>query len=216
MEKTTTVFPIDSVSAALPLPKVIIPLKVLTDMFSYAAVANNEVGGVGYVEERKNELYISEIFLLRQKANAAEMVLDPLALNEFVGECEKPELVRMQWHSHGAGSVFFSSQDVETISGYDMPYAISIVVNKNYDIRCRIDIFEPMYVCFEAVVFIEIEHQGINEAREEVIKNVKETGFLGKLIEGNPQKEFTAPKKIIFPIGEIAGMIKLMEGGMLS
>lgn len=200
-----TILPIEPRTAAMPLPKIVIPLRVLMDMFCYTTAAKNEVGGVGYIEEIDGELYISDIFLLKQKASAVDMTLDPLALNEFVGECERPELVKLQWHSHGHGSVFFSSQDVKTISGYDMPYAVSIVVNKNFDIRCRIDIFDPIYVCFEVAVFLEIKDTDPMQASMKI-----ET-----LVEEGDKKATTETKeRLLIPVGVAHGIIRMMEGGM--
>lgn len=200
-----TIFPIEPKTAAMPLPKIVIPLRVMMDMFRYATAAKNEVGGVGYIEENDGELYVSDIFLLKQKASAADMTLDPMALNEFVAECESPELIKLQWHSHGYGSVFFSSQDVETISGYDMPYAVSIVVNKNFDIRCRIDIFNPIYVCFEAAVFLEIKDADSMQASIKVEALVE---------EGNKKATVETKERLLIPIGEAYGIAKMMEGGV--
>ena len=210
----STVVPMEGSSAAFPMPKVVMTKEVLEKIFRYAAVADNEVGGVGFIEERGSELYISEAFLLPQVASEVEMTLDPMALNEFVGDCETPEMIKMQWHSHGFGSVFFSSQDVSTISGYDMPYAVSIVVNKNFDIRCRIDIFAPLYVCFEAVVFVEISKENDpywDKAKEEVGSVVKDTSILLK----RKKHKVRVPERMLIPVGEAAGTSRIVYGGGL-
>lgn len=197
-----TVIPMDPSAAAFPMPKVVIPMSVLSKIFRYAAVADNEIGGIGFLEERGEELYVSEAFLLPQKASEVEMVLDDMALNAFVGDCDTPELIRMQWHSHGFGSVFFSGQDVGTIAKYDMPYAVSIVVNKNFDIRCRIDIFKPLYVCLEAVVFVELSNDlSLDAVREEVAKVVINT----PVFKRRPRMTST---RMVVPLGEAMGMAK--------
>jgi|GEM_PF-5868961 len=208
-----TVIPMDPSAAAFPMPRVVIPMSVLNKIFRYAAVADDEIGGIGFLEERGEELYISEAFLLPQKASEVEMVLDDMALNVFVGDCDTPELIRMQWHSHGFGSVFFSAQDVGTIAKYDMPYAVSIVVNKNFDIRCRIDIFKPIYVCLEAVVFVELSKEGdpsLDAVREEVAQTVKNVSVFKKRVS------IRSSNRMIVPLGEASSIARMIgEGGML-
>lgn len=166
--------PLEPHERAFGFPDVVIGLDTLKKMFCYAAVAPYEVGGVGIVEETESGLFISDIHLIRQTASAAEMLLDDLDLNRFVGECEEPEKIKVQWHSHGSGPVFFSPQDTSTIAGYDMDFAISIVVNKRFEVICRVDLFKPVYFGFRVPlrIRIDVDEELAEKYREEVAEKV--------------------------------------------
>ena len=58
--------------------------------------------------------------------------------------------VRLWWHSHGDLGVFWSSTDEECAAGLaNSRYFVSIVVNKKGDIKCRVDLYEPLRVTMD-------------------------------------------------------------------
>jgi len=132
--------------------------------------------------------------------------MDEMDLNRFIDECDYPEKIKVQWHSHGEGPVFFSGEDVRTIAGYDMDFAVSIVVNRKLDIVCRVDIFHPVYVGLRVPLHLLIDAEDelakacFAEALEKVsTPGIRRKGRLSEWLEPLrwliPWRKFSARRK---------------------
>jgi proteasome lid subunit RPN8/RPN11 len=172
---------------AFGFPRICIGTKTLQKLFCYTLSVSGEISGLGLLEETEDGLIISDVFLIKQEAGAANVVMDEMDLNRFIDECEYPERIKVQWHSHGEGSVFFSSEDVQTIAGYDMDFAVSIVVNRKMEIVCRVDIFNPIYIGLKVPLhlLIDVEDELAKTCLAEVSEKVSIPGIRrkGKLLE---------------------------------
>lgn len=132
-----------------PIPGVFLSDKANVKLWEYARLATAEVGGLGEVTQMQNgELLISDLFLFEQTTSEVETSLDPIALGKFMAETIRTgydrSKLRLWWHSHGWGQVFWSGQDQMTINGLlnCLPkdtYFLSIVVNKLAQNKARID-----------------------------------------------------------------------------
>lgn len=135
------------------LPKVFIALAAMEKILCFTRLTEYEINGLGTVERRGNDFLITEAFILDQEAGVATAEIDPMTLNQFVGECREPEKLKFQWHSHGRIPAFFSTEDTSTIARYFNDFMISLVVSKNGEYQCRLDLFRP----FRAVFRVNIE-----------------------------------------------------------
>ena len=142
------------------------PLKVYIDAMAkekishYVALAVGECSGLGIVSEIRDDIgnltgfMVDDVYLLKQISSAATTELDDSAVAALLTEIdERGEdigVVRLWWHSHGDLGVFWSSTDEECAAGLACSrYFVSIVVNKKGDIKCRVDLFEPLRVTLD-------------------------------------------------------------------
>lgn len=96
--------------------------------------------------EKMFEIYDLEV--LPQKSSEAHSTIDEETLAEFLfDKTKKGEKVsdyKVWWHSHADMEAFFSGTDTGTIDGStEFPYLISIVGNKNGDVKVRFDMHKP-------------------------------------------------------------------------
>lgn len=185
-------------------PVVFIELEAIRKIFSFATLSPGEITGWGNVERKGNHFRISEVFILKQRARKDRVDEDPLALNEYLGNCLDPSKIKFQWHSHGDLPVFFSSQDREIVKGYSTDFLISMVVNRRCDYLCRLDIFRPFELSIKVPLFVilPIQKEVIEFCQKEVKEKVK-IGLIFKARNIFNKEEAEALKEIILPIEEV-------------
>lgn len=172
--------------AVMTQPKVFLPVREAKKIWAWTLSVPGEINGLGLVERRKNNFWVTEVLILKERVSHGRATIDPLAFNEYVSECEDPSKIRMQWHSHGDISAdFFSQKDIsDTIAKWTGEYLISLLVNKRGEYRCRLDIFEPIYLGFEIplLVTVPVEKEILDFCREEIKEKVAPLGhgFIGK------------------------------------
>jgi len=166
------------------LPRVFITLEAVKKIQCFTQLASGEINGLGIVEKKRNDFIITNAFILKQKVSRASAEIDPMALNQYVAECEDPSKLVLQWHSHGDGPVYFSRRDIATISGWLGDYIISLVVNKKGDYLCRLDLFKPFYIGLKVplLVILPLEETLFSYCRKEIELKVEEAGKFSKLI----------------------------------
>ena len=175
---------LDSGSGALfNPPRVFITLEAVKKIQCFTRLASGEINGLGLVEKRGNDFIITDAFILKQKASGASAEIDPLELNKYVAECEDPSKLTFQWHSHGDMSVFFSPTDVKTIAGYLGDFTISLVINKQGEYLCRLDLFKPFYLGLKAtlLVIVPVEEGLLSHCQKEIDAKVDEAGKFSKV-----------------------------------
>jgi len=160
-------------------PRVFIALEAMKKIQCFNHLVSGEITGLGTVEKRGNDFLITDAFILKQKVSAGSAELDPLALNQFVGKHSDPSKLKFQWHSHGSSSTFFSSTDKDTMKGLFSDFMISLVMNKEGEYRCRLDLYKPFYVGLGVplLVVLPIEEELQNYCYEEIDQKVEEAGF---------------------------------------
>lgn len=164
-------------------PRVLITLEAIKKIKAFVNLVSGEINGLGLVERRGNNFVITDAFILKQKVSQASAEINPLALNQYVGECKDPSKLKFQWHSHGEGSVFFSSTDVSTIARWLGDFIISMVVNKKGDYLCRLDLFKPFYLGLKVPlwVIIPVEEELISQCKKEIEAKVEEAGRFSRI-----------------------------------
>ncbi len=116
-----------------------------------------EISGLGVVERDGNDFLVTDVFILKQWTYRAFTELSQRAVAEFllalVEGGRDPEPVKFWWHSHGQMDVFWSEIDDYTARGFGTDYMISAVTNRAGDLRCRVDVGEPLALTLDNVPF---------------------------------------------------------------
>lgn len=131
-------------------------------LFGYMSNCPQEISGLGYAHLDKlpnGDLLLSNPMLFEQEVNFNETDLSQGDIGKFMFEMVKsggdPENLKMWWHSHGSGSVFWSKhQDEKTIANlrrFGMEFLVSIVGNHFGDYLLRLDIFKPVHVTIDNI-----------------------------------------------------------------
>lgn len=177
----------------------------------YIDLIDFEISGVGLVEKLPNkDLYVVDLFLIKQVVSAAETKLDSKAVQDFMIEKMKDETfpmekLRLWWHSHVNMGVFWSGTDKATMNALDLDlpednWFLSIVGNKQGLRKARVDIYAPFRMNvddLEVVVGedLELEAQIEAEIQEKVsieraiIKSQPIYGPGGQIINGKKDDE---------------------------
>ncbi|MCK5320150.1 hypothetical protein KAJ61_02045 [Candidatus Parcubacteria bacterium] len=162
-----------------PFPKIYIPLMILQKIQCYVDLCTHEVNGIGNVECRGNDFWVSDVIILKQKATERNVEIDPKALNKYVYDLvvqgKDPSTLKFQWHSHVDMPTFFSPEDIDTIAGYMNDFMISFVINKAGDYRCRLDLFKPFHLAIEVPVYVvapPLQTKLISECQDEIKQKV--------------------------------------------
>lgn len=196
-------------------PEVFITLKAIKKIECFVRQAPGEVNGLGIVEERGNDLIVIDAFTLPEEVSPGSADYTD-AFNDFLTDFAvnggDPAKLRFQWHSHGNIPAFFSPEDLETIENCLGDYRISLVVNKEKQYLCRLDIFKPLRLTFfmplrvilPKLPVISIEKETIKECEEEMTRNVRGINFLERILEKVEQKITGDDDSIDYLAGKIA------------
>ncbi len=182
-------------------PRVLFKLKPATMIHYFTSLRAGEINGLGLVEKQENDFLIPEVFVLDQEANEAEANMNGLAFNRFVGQCEDPSKILLQWHSHDDGTVFWSPhKDIPTIKRWLQlgDFLISMVVNKQGDCLCRLDLSKPFRLSVKVPVFVVVPFKADQEilsfckgeigAKVRIIPEIEKIRKLSKLVKVVPKK----------------------------
>lgn len=163
--------------------------KAMEKMRCYIDICPGEVAGLGRVVKEPLPgtftpvLIVKDIKIFEQEVTGASADLDPQSIAKFLDEImqTEPDTLsqwRVWWHSHGTMSAFFSGTDTGTIeSSTEFEWLISVVGNKEGDIKARFDMYEPLRgTISELQIKVLREHADdvMEECRREVEAKVKE------------------------------------------
>lgn len=140
-------------------PKVYITPKAKRKMELYIQKCATEIMGFGEVEQKGSDFLIKDVFILNQDATSASTNFNDETLEEFlVGLIEakkSPKDIKLWWHSHVNMGCFWSGDDKATARGFQNGWMISIVGNKRGEFLVRLDLFEPIRLTLDNLVFVE-------------------------------------------------------------
>jgi hypothetical protein len=126
-----------------------IAVDALRKIQSWTRIVDGEVSGMGMASFEDGRLVITDAFLLKQTCGDSSTELDDSAIANLIREVDesgKPaENLRFWWHSHNNMGVFWSGTDEATIKGMveSGGWSVSLVINKKYDYKLRVDIGDP-------------------------------------------------------------------------
>jgi hypothetical protein len=113
----------------------------------YIRLSPGEVGGLASVQRDGSDFVMTATYLIDQRATDVDNELDPAAVSRFlIDYCHDggdPETLRLWWHSHARESVFWSSEDHQTIERFGGEMLISLIGNHAGKFLARLDRFEP-------------------------------------------------------------------------
>lgn len=143
------------------VPRVLISPRVLLRLRLYIDLCPFEVGGLGTVVPLGEDLLVSDIFLIRQRATDSDTELDPQAVAEHllrtVQDGKDPATIRLWWHSHADGDLGWSDTDERTIARLRIEQLVSIVGNKRDQFWCRLDYFSPKRLTADRLPLIPLQ-----------------------------------------------------------
>lgn len=170
------------------------------------AASPSEIGGIGYVTMvEKGQFHVSKFVLLEQEATAGSVDFEGEAYVEEITQAaseNREDELRLSWHSHGNGGVFWSGIDENGIVEYKslgMPWLLSLVFNDDGDILGRLDIFNSDIIdqikfkdVDVAINATDAEIELDKKAEEDIKKFIKKPKFSGYT---NPNKSQTKDEK---------------------
>lgn len=122
--------------------RVSIDAEALERIWHWTDLAKGEFSCLGQVTD---DVLVHDVQLFTQTCTSATTEIDQQALAQFLCQHQKPEKVRAWIHSHGNLGVFWSQQDDSCIEGLENDtFLLSIVVNKKREMKCRLDIWQPV------------------------------------------------------------------------
>lgn len=169
---------LDETSGALNnSPRLVIESEDMDKIFGYCLSSEREINGRGIVDFVGNEIRISDVFMVPQTGNSVfvrenEAALHRLLHNRFKDDLGTIARLNFQFHSH-PGGVYFSGKDRENAKNLGINPLVSMVVNKDFEIYCRMDIFEPIDLSILLPVYIthKIPDLTLQQCRKEVEEN---------------------------------------------
>lgn len=157
--------------------KLVLTADAWQKMRYYVDACTGEVSGLGRIEKRDGDLYVTDVAIFEQAVSGSHSDIDTDALARFqverVRAGDDMSGWRLWWHSHASMKAFFSGTDTSTIdASHEFGYLVSLVTNHEHDIVARVDVYEPVRV--HATLEVEIEERENDELKKAVEAEVRE------------------------------------------
>lgn len=123
--------------------------KAYNKMMFWVLNAPGEVSGYGHVERDGNSFLIDDVLILEQQNGGSHSYISEAATLKFMLMLKKRglghRLHRLWWHSHNDFGAFYSPTDHAQIDSLaNSQFNVSIVTNKMFEPRCRVDFYRPV------------------------------------------------------------------------
>lgn len=172
-------------------PKIYMMPNAAYKMRYYIDNSKDEIGWLGFVDKRENNVYVIEdVFLVKQKVHSATTEMDPNALADLAVELMKTEegrakynKLRLWGHSHVNMSTGASSQDDNQMDDFaTSDYFIRLIGNKRGEWNVCLYDYERNVLWSELPLYyymdIDIKDEDLaKEIEENVSKITYSTGF---------------------------------------
>lgn len=127
----------------------IIAQDVWAKLWQYTHSVTTEIGAWGYVEQRDEDMYVYDVFLVPQHVSSTEVDFVseglPYAIEKAMDDGKIDDL-RFMWHSHVNMQVGFSATDEDCIAKLrdysTLPWLVSAIFNKKGETNGRLDLFK--------------------------------------------------------------------------
>ncbi len=167
-----------------------IPHAIWIQMLCFARQAlPDEITGIGLIESEPDpdgyvrELTVKEIRIVPQRTSPGYCEFEDEALHgvylDYIEEdrINDVQKLRFRWHSHGIGSVFFSTTDTRDIdeNNLNADWLVSLVINSRGDRIARLDNFTPFRnsVPLEIEIVEEIPIDLLTACRDQIAEMVR-------------------------------------------
>lgn len=189
-------------------PIAVIRQEDLDLIFGFVLNHSCEIKGRGYIRQVGNILNIEDVFILPQKTSLGYVDENEGAIHKYIVQnLDKDlDLMNFQWHSH-PGDVYSSFTDQENIKkwGKTMNLVVNLVVNKEFEYVCRLDIFEPIELSMEIPLIVthEISDEIMQFCQDEIAKKVTTTQIekIRKIVTG--KQELPVGSTVVIPLDNI-------------
>jgi len=150
-------------------------------LFTYADLADGEIGGLGLVRSDHGIVTIYDILLLEQEAGGAHTNLDTGAvanlMTDMMKEGKDTSELKLWWHSHDTMGAFWSGTDTATIERFALTskWSVSIVINRRREYVARVDVYDPFRLAVDELELQVVDDKDdpfTEELRKEVKKKV--------------------------------------------
>lgn len=142
----------------------------------YIQCAKGEVSGLGEVSQIGRNFLVTAVHLLKQESTDGDTKIEKSAIHDYLYHAMRNEInpnsLKLWWHSHGDGNVFWSGTDDGTIAEFKN-WIISIVGNKSGEYLTRLDIFTPIHLTVKNLDF-RIRFLENKPLRKEIEREVAE------------------------------------------
>ncbi|MDO8558088.1 MAG: hypothetical protein Q7S09_02785 [bacterium] len=202
-------------------PRAVITLEALQKIKCYVDLMPLEINGFGIVEVEGSTLYITNPFILDQRVSGGHAETDSMAYNclvsRMIREGKDPSHIRLQWHSHVSMPAYFSHTDLGTIADYEGYYdwMVSLVLNKQGDYRCRLDVYRPLRIALALPLFVRMnvaDETLTEQCRDDINQHVREGWRVAglhipspKSILGKNTHRMPEGDPVILPVEQILG-----------
>ncbi len=163
------------------IPRIFIAAPVFERLKLYIDLCPFEVSGLGMVENREGDFFVTSISLIRQRASDADTELDPEAVVDhllgILRQAGDLSAVRLWWHSHAGGELYWSKTDEGTIESLRIDPLLSIVGNQRREFRCRLDLFSPDRITLDSLPLLPLPNDlpaDPDSLRRDVVAELRE------------------------------------------
>ncbi|MGD0115340.1 MAG: hypothetical protein ABSC13_04980 [Dehalococcoidia bacterium] len=121
----------------------------------FAQSVAGEVSGLGVIVLEGREMVVQDVLLVPQVCTSGSTELEADGIASLLGELADEGLdvgnVRLWWHSHGAGGVYLSVQDRETLrdSFPQAHFMVGLVTNRRGDVFASLYQYQPIALVAE-------------------------------------------------------------------
>lgn len=166
--------------------KIIFSLQSYIKLRNYINKVSTEISGFAKIKKYKKEgfFYIEDLFMMPQitATGVYTEFNNAKFYDEIMQKGEQPSDYRCWWHSHVWMDAYWSGKDESSINDLDIEipddnWFVSIVANKKGEIRCRLDIWDPIRLTFDEMPWmVDVSSKAIEEQIEEEVKilNIKD------------------------------------------
>ena len=139
------------------MPVVYITPQAKQKLDLYIKCCPQEISGFGTVERYEKAFLITDVFIFNQECSTSnsDMSSEDVSkyLVEAVNEGVDPSTIKLFWHSHADGGVFWSGVDNNCIDQLSTSWLLSIVGNHKGDYLVRLDLYNFARVTIDDLDF---------------------------------------------------------------
>ena len=159
--------------------KILLPVEVYLKLKYYTLLSKGEISGLGRISLKgKDNIIVDDVYIFKQENSAGSTDLDKKSVALFLEQEYKSgnniNNIKLWWHSHADMTIFWSGTDISTIEslGETSDFIVSIITNKQLEIKGQIDVFKPFRNTLEDIpVEIGIEDKNL---KLQIAKEIKE------------------------------------------
>jgi hypothetical protein len=141
-----------------------------------------EISGFGEAVVVPGGVLITDILLMEQEVSSASTAITPAALAAYIFDAieqgKDPSKLKVWWHSHPWGGLFWSGTDTASIDAFNNGWMISIVGCHKGNYKSRLDLYTPFRMTVDDLpltIHLEEPDEAFHAAiQAEIVEKVRE------------------------------------------